>query len=257
MRRRVLRAFTLIELLVVISILAILVGLLLPALSAAKASAQFLRCQTNLRTMGQALNAYAVDHDDIKVPYAWRDPGAENGFGAGTSGPETKYRPPALGRTETIGLGILVSESYMAYDNLADPGRNMQEDTLMDFESWSREDTARAGSSYMYYYRDPVPGESKPPPGLIKSTTLESMARLDKLAVVTDFNLEAGHNFVIAFQSGQQWTSHPQEDRSNVLFLDGSVASGEHRDDWIVRAPAGAFERKAWFDRAHTLYGGE
>ncbi len=59
------RGFTLIELLVVIAIIALLVGILLPALGAARETARFTRCQVNVRSFSLAANLYANDSKEI------------------------------------------------------------------------------------------------------------------------------------------------------------------------------------------------
>lgn len=64
-RRWVHPGFTIIELLVVISIIALLIGLLLPALAGARKSAQRVTCSSNLRQTGVAMESYTQDYKGV------------------------------------------------------------------------------------------------------------------------------------------------------------------------------------------------
>lgn len=83
--RRSVRAFSLIELLVVISIIALILAVLLPALSGARKRSQTVLCQSQLKSIAAGWHMYADDHDDVSVP------GRMYNRSGGISNPENWY----------------------------------------------------------------------------------------------------------------------------------------------------------------------
>ncbi len=88
-RRKPVAGFTLIELLVVVAIIGLLISVLLPSLSRARAQADSVKCRSNLRYIGLGLVIYNNENQDYNVPsynLPWA-PGASTNFKGGPDQP--------------------------------------------------------------------------------------------------------------------------------------------------------------------------
>jgi len=87
--------FTLIELLVVVAIIAMLVAVLLPALSAAREHVRGTTCLSNLRELSHGWHMYADENGDVSLPgrYAKESGGSSNPLNWYEVGNGLKYRP--------------------------------------------------------------------------------------------------------------------------------------------------------------------
>ncbi|TVS06884.1 MAG: prepilin-type N-terminal cleavage/methylation domain-containing protein [Phycisphaerales bacterium] len=111
MRRQ--RGFTLIELLVVISIIALLIGILLPALGEARRIARMTIDQNNQRQLAAAMNTYSTSFEDRLASFSWRGPMQSGGrpLYPGSDYPDIRQRMESLSQPDPTSAG-----TAQAYD---------------------------------------------------------------------------------------------------------------------------------------------
>lgn len=215
-------AFTLIEVLAVIGIVVVLLGVLMPALASARATARKVACLSNLSQIGVATHSYAVEYND-SIPFGPKAPPflSPTDFYPSTGAPTSLI---SLMNGKPVGLGLLLQEHLSKQPKVLfcpDPDQKVFAD-----DELAKVGTAQAQCSYYYRHASVThlfDSRTDPPPSHI---TLSSLGRnrngrpVRALAIDTMF---------LCPPDLAQWNvkprTHHRQRFANILFSDGHVIS--------------------------------
>ncbi|MEM9884138.1 MAG: prepilin-type N-terminal cleavage/methylation domain-containing protein [Planctomycetota bacterium] len=205
--------FTLIELLVVISIIALLIGLLLPALASARGAAREMGCATNIRSAGQAVALYLADYDGV-FPVA-PSPGLQTVNLYGKTG------------SSSVSGGNVAAESRLLYPYLADSG----ETALCPFDRGTNSPATDSvydtfGCSYIYLDRSTSDLRARDNVWALEGHRQVEVNAPSRKMLLSDFTLIRS-----AADAENHWHNDGTLLRGGMVFVDGHAGITEYKND--------------------------
>ncbi len=221
-RKKTKETFTLIELLIVIAIIAILAGMLLPALNQARQTAFSAQCQSNLKQLGTAFSLYGQENDGFFPMSVFPDYATENTW----LGKLDRYLGGSRAVVECPAASTKIKAFAEAFNNGNLSWRGPQNDAEKAYT------VSYIGNGYLIESYVSTSGEVRHQ----KESRLKSASRVSVLFdlsenifqtessyAINKMALTQGHFVQPHIAGGKPRVGYPHRDAVNILWADGHV----------------------------------